>query len=374
MQFPGLEERTPVDGFGDLAQVVVLEHAPADELGLRQVGRGPVDRDLVLPCGVERHQRRGLLVRMLLAQLRVVGLDLREVAAPCRSSVSRLCATRTERARIRHVDDRTFVVAARSSPPCARATSWRRRSAAGSSACGNGRRAASPCATYAISSRLGVIRPDRPMMSAPSAFAFARISEHGTITPMLTTSKLLHWSTTVTMFLPMSWTSPLTVAMTILPFGLRLAAGRDERRLLGLDERNQMRHRLLHHARALDHLRQEHLAGAEEVADDVHAVHQRPFDDLDRTAAGRVDLGAHLFGVLDDPLRDAVDQRVRQARLDRLGAPLEVGFLLLAARLQGRRRSRPSVRSRRAGDSARRPRPSRAVRARGRRTRRACRR
>ena len=39
--------------------------------------------------------------------------------------------------------------------------------------------------------------------------------------------------------------------------------------------------RLLHHARALHDLRQEHLAGAEQVADDVHAVHQRAFDDLD---------------------------------------------------------------------------------------------
>ena len=43
------------------------------------------------------------------------------------------------------------------------------------------------------------------------------MSEHGTITPMFTTSKLLHWSTTLTMFLPMSCTSPFTVAMTILP-------------------------------------------------------------------------------------------------------------------------------------------------------------
>src|SRR3546814_1341919 len=38
----------------------------------------------------------------------------------------------------------------------------------------------------------------------------------------------------------------------------------------------------LHDARAFDHLGQEHLAGAEEVADDVHAVHQRALDDLER--------------------------------------------------------------------------------------------
>ncbi|EWS64149.1 hypothetical protein Y695_02614 [Hydrogenophaga sp. T4] len=72
-------------------------------------------------------------------------------------------------------------------------------------------------ATYCISSRLGVIRPERPTMSAPSSFALASTSWQGTITPMFTTSKLLHWSTTVTMFLPMSCTSPLTVAITILP-------------------------------------------------------------------------------------------------------------------------------------------------------------
>jgi hypothetical protein len=41
------------------------------------------------------------------------------------------------------------------------------------------------------------------------------MSLQDTITPMFTTSKLLHWRTAVTMFLPMSGTSPLTVA-TIL--------------------------------------------------------------------------------------------------------------------------------------------------------------
>ena len=79
------------------------------------------------------------------------------------------------------------------------------------------------------------------------------------------------------MFLPMSCTSPLTVASSTLPCAPG-AAGR----LLGLHERQQVGHRPLHGARALDHLRQEHLAGAEQVADDLHAVHQRPFDHLER--------------------------------------------------------------------------------------------
>ncbi len=72
-------------------------------------------------------------------------------------------------------------------------------------------------ATCAISSSDGVIRPDTPIMSAFSAMAASRIFCAGTITPRSMTSKLLQASTTPTMFLPMSCTSPLTVAITILP-------------------------------------------------------------------------------------------------------------------------------------------------------------
>ena len=100
-------------------------------------------------------------------------------------------------------------------------------------------------------------------------------------------------------------------------------------RLLLLDERHEMAHRLLHHARGLHDLRQEHLAGAEEVADDVHAGHQRPFDHLD----GPRVLLPRLLGVLDDVRRDALDQRVRQALLDARLAPREVLGRDLALRL-----------------------------------------
>ena len=60
--------------------------------------------------------------------------------------------------------------------------------------------------------------------------------------------------------------------------------------LLGLDERDQVGDGLLHDAGGLHHLREEHLPGAEQVADDVHAVHQRALDDLDRPAAAVADL------------------------------------------------------------------------------------
>ena len=71
--------------------------------------------------------------------------------------------------------------------------------------------------TWIISSRLGVIRPDSPRMSARSATTVCRIFSHGTITPRSITRKLLQPRTTPTMFFPMSWTSPLTVASTTVP-------------------------------------------------------------------------------------------------------------------------------------------------------------
>ena len=75
----------------------------------------------------------------------------------------------------------------------------------------------SASATAIISSSEGVIRPERPMKSAPVALACSTILSVGTITPRSTTSQLLHARTTPTMFLPMSWTSPLTVAMRKVP-------------------------------------------------------------------------------------------------------------------------------------------------------------
>jgi hypothetical protein len=108
----------------------------------------------------------------------------------------------------------------------------------------------------------------------------------------------------------MSCTSPFTGRHDDAALGARGQAGR---RLLGLDERHEMRDRLLHDARALDHLRQEHLARAEQVSDDVHAVHQRSFDHLDRPSAARGYGETRLLGVLDDPVGDAFDQRVRES-------------------------------------------------------------
>ncbi len=82
-------------------------------------------------------------------------------------------------------------------------------------------------------------------------------------------------------------------------------------------EGQQIGHGFFHHAGAFDHLRQEHLARAEQIADDLHAGHQRTFDDVE--AAGIFLPG--FFGVLFDEFDDAFDQGVAEAFFDRALAP-----------------------------------------------------
>ena len=95
------------------------------------------------------------------------------------------------------------------------------------------------------------------------------------------------------------------------------------RDLLRLHVGQQQRHGLLHHPRRLHHLRQEHFSRAEEIADDVHAGHQRAFDDMQRPL-GRE---PRFLRIGLDELRDAVDQRMADALFDRAFAPGEIPLL-----------------------------------------------
>ncbi len=91
------------------------------------------------------------------------------------------------------------------------------------------------------------------------------------------------------------------------------ARGKPARPLLLFHEGQEIGDRLLHHASRFHHLRQEHLAGAEEVADHVHAGHQRAFDDVERTLGRK----PRLLGVGLDEIGDAVDERVLEPLVDR---------------------------------------------------------
>ena len=118
-----------------------------------------------------------------------------------------------------------------------------------------------------------------------------------------------------------------------LALGLHVHAGGFLLALLFLDVGHQMRHRLLHHAGGFHHLRQKHLALSKQVADDVHAIHQRAFDHVQRTAAIGNDLLVGLFGVLDDEVGDAVHQRVAQALAHRQRPPFQLLAVVLGRAL-----------------------------------------
>jgi hypothetical protein len=90
--------------------------------------------------------------------------------------------------------------------------------------------------------------------------------------------------------------------------------------LLGLQVRLEIGDGALHDACALHDLWQEHLAGAEQVADDLHPVHQRALDHLQRTLRQL----PGLLGVGLDEVHDAVYQRVRQPLRDRRLPPGQI--------------------------------------------------
>ena len=90
--------------------------------------------------------------------------------------------------------------------------------------------------------------------------------------------------------------------------------------LLFFDEGQQVCNGLFHHTRRFDHLRQEHLPVAKEIADHIHASHQWPFDDMQRSLGGK----ACLFRIFNNELINSFDQGVFKALLNRLLAPAQV--------------------------------------------------
>ncbi len=111
-----------------------------------------------------------------------------------------------------------------------------------------------------------------------------------------------------------------------------LALGsRPARAAVLLHEGLQVGHRLLHRPGALHHLGQEHLPGAEQVADDAHPVHQRPLDHAQGAPVGE----SRLLGVLDDEVVHAVDQCVGEALLDASLSPAQIHLALLPGALHG---------------------------------------
>ncbi len=93
-------------------------------------------------------------------------------------------------------------------------------------------------------------------------------------------------------------------------------------------ERFQIGDRLLHHASRFDDLRQKHFALTEQIADDLHAVHQRTFDDLQAA----IKVLTRFLGIFDDVLVDTFDQGVLHPLGNRVVAPGQIFARFLLAR------------------------------------------
>ena len=97
---------------------------------------------------------------------------------------------------------------------------------------------------------------------------------------------------------------------------------------LRLNVGEQMRDRLFHDARRLHHLRQEHPPRSEQVTNDIHAVHQRPFDNFNWPAACYLDRKACFFGIIDNMRIDALNQCMFKPLADWPAAPFCFGLFL----------------------------------------------
>ncbi len=100
-------------------------------------------------------------------------------------------------------------------------------------------------------------------------------------------------------------------------------------RFLRFHERHQVSDSFFHHPRALHHLRQEHFARAEQVADHAHPSHQRTLNHLQRPLV----LATRFLSISIDVIGDALNQRMFEALLYRLLPPRFVGNRCFAFRL-----------------------------------------
>ncbi len=85
----------------------------------------------------------------------------------------------------------------------------------------------------------------------------------------------------------------------------------------GLHEGGEVCHGLFHDAGRFDDLREEHFSFTEEVSHDVHAGHERSFDDFE----GALELLARFLGVGFDMVGDAFNEGVLESLFDGSVAP-----------------------------------------------------
>ena len=97
-------------------------------------------------------------------------------------------------------------------------------------------------------------------------------------------------------------------------------------------KRHKVPDRFFHYACRLNDLRQKHFSGTEQIADNVHTIHKRSFNDIEWTIRGK----SRFLGIIDHKFIDTIDECVRQAFIDWQFTPVQIfddifwiGFLSL---------------------------------------------
>ena len=88
--------------------------------------------------------------------------------------------------------------------------------------------------------------------------------------------------------------------------------------LLRFHQRRQVGHRFFHHPGAFYHLGQKHLSFAKKIADNVHPVHERAFNDFERA----IIFFQRFFQIRLDVIDDSLNQRMGETLFHALLAPV----------------------------------------------------
>ena len=336
-QIPCLEERTPVNEAGQFAQVKVLEHAPSDELRHGRRVTAPVDHSFVSARLLQAPQRRLLLVGVLVAHFFVVFVQLVNELG---SAITEQALRHAHAARgVRHIDHGAFVM---------RGNAHGGVHATGGCAAnqqGNLLFAEVIVLLHLASQVLHLFQAGRDQTRQANDVGALGL---GARQYLMGGHHDAHVDHVKVVALQDHGDDVLADVVHIalhggdddLALALDVAPCRRIQTFFFFNIGNQMRHGLLHDPRALDHLWQKHLALAKQVADDVHAIHQRAFNDVQRSPAGGQNGAVGFFGVLRDEVGDAVHHGVAQALADwsgriRRAAPLQFFALVFGAAFGG---------------------------------------
>ena len=326
LQLPRLEKWCPVNVFRDFGQVVILKIAVAQKLGLVH-GRGlPIYLDTVFAGLVNHHKILVLLAfGMIHAQLGVFGLDVAENIFLRFLVLCQFARHRNRPRSIEHVDDRARIMR----------VNLDRRVDARRGGTANEQRDFEALPLHFLGHTHHFVEARRNQSAQADdvhVFEFGRFQDfrrrhhHAHVNDLVVVAAQHHAHNV--------FANVVHIALDGSQQYFRHAAlpgGRGVFQLFLFNVGEQIRDSFFHDTGRFHHLRQEHLAFAKQIADYVHAIHERAFNHFQRFCV----VVAGFFHVLVNVLHNALDQAVREALLHGGFAPSQILHFFLALRLNG---------------------------------------